>query len=161
MSPLKNSGPLTPTCPFDPGLCDAPMKRPWAGRDHLLSGGRRNTPGGQTQTPSICRVCIAEQRSEPSSPNSKALTLQSAEPASPDRLFRKDSNGVRWRSCRGSACQDTAGPQEPSSSVGGNLPGGHDSPEEQSVSQGALNLSVTQKHLEGCGHTGAGPSPEG
>lgn len=48
--------------------------------------------------------------------------------------------------------QDTAGPQEPSSSVGGNLPGGHDSPEEQSVSQVALNLSVTQKHLEGCGH---------
>lgn len=39
--------------------------------------------------------------------------------------------------------------------------GGHDSPEEQSVSHGALNLSMTQKHLEGCGHTGAGPSPEG
>lgn len=48
-SRLKNSGPLNPTCPFDPGLCDAPMETMgWVGPPPLWPpGGRRSTPGGQ------------------------------------------------------------------------------------------------------------------
>lgn len=44
--------------------------------------------------------------------------------------------------------QGTTGPEEPSACSGCSLLGGLDSAGEKSVSQGALNLRVPQKHLE-------------
>lgn len=47
--PTGKSWPSDPTCPFDPGICDAPMETVgWAGAPPLWpTAGRRNTPGGQ------------------------------------------------------------------------------------------------------------------
>lgn len=103
MSPLGNPGPLTPTCPFDPGLCDAPVETVgWAGAPPLWPpAGRRNTPGGQiTET-----FYMQSSQSRDLNP---ALPTPKPSPFTPLSLSRqavqKGQHGVRWRSCRGSAC---------------------------------------------------------